>query len=383
MSYSKGSCRQIEKNIEQSLQNEKVDIQKRKEQEVINGLQNSKNKVEDLAKDNTQQCENIDGGIQRLDNTKRQYSKIAQDLRIDYESEIDPSKMRELLKRVKGQIEQMQGDVKGIQISDTDFEQNSQIGFKLKELGELNKNIGNCLGSLSDEDLDAIEKNELQRIKKGISLKIGQIKAEADIKKLDAEKGILKGKRNPIWKVFDKITGQEKVRLTELEQIEVKKQTVKAKTQFVRMEDRQDYSVDDMLSEIDVYVNQNRNSEATKEELVQLQIFRTKITSHSELEVDERVVEDKTSRELQAGSSVVPRKKENFFKKAFGNKQKQIEDIKNNTDQWIKENGYYTSMSVMNFPKTDKVTSILNKTENIIAKQQASYTRERSFAAAR
>jgi len=376
--YTMGSCNQIEKSIKKDFENEKTQVENKKTQQMLQELQSQKSVVMDSTQQNIKHCSNIQNSIQSLNDVKNQYVKCAENLEIEYASEIDIPRMQGSLMRVQGDITNVYNKANNTEIKPDALELSSSIHSEFASLSQLNTRLDECLGGLKKSDLTAIERNELVLLKKGISLKIDTIKASAEMKKLSVQKETLAQKPDLAKKLFDRITGQDKVHSAEIEQINIKQTAIQNKLASARKESRQDYSVHEMLSDVDVYIDRNKDIEIVEDDLQQLQTFRSQITEY--FGVDEQKIQRISTEKPALTESENTPSKTSFFNKIFGNKQKQMQEIRSNTKQWISENGYECPSNALTFPKENKVTNILSRAENIISNQAPNKAREKVAA---
>ena len=266
---------EAEANV-QNLQNDEK--MKKLEEEVLKkheALQNET--LENIAKTVNKECdENIRtveillNDIQKLIIKQQNHAKIADNIGAKYSALNDSFDMKKnaevLLEKVKGVKE------KARELCDT--EDRDLLSDKLLEISAVNLQISTLLNYLNNpkstgvkskisrfEEMAIIEENELKR---AIAEKILNVRGEAELKKLKEDLEILEEK-GAFKRLIGFFTGSNKLDEVREEQIDIRQKAIR-KTLSQKMSLVYNYSIHELVAEIEMFLEDNEDDELIEED---------------------------------------------------------------------------------------------------------------------
>lgn len=155
------------------------------------------------------------------------------------------------------------------------------------------------------DEMNILEENELKR---GIAETIKNIRCEAELKKLNDDLDILEDKSD-FKKFIGKFTGRDKLDKTMLDQIQVRQIAIR-KTFKTRMPLAHNYSIHEMIAEIEMFVKENKDDELVLEDVNILRRMKEVLKKNFVI-IDSKVVsivDQKSGKNLPVASRKVNKK---------------------------------------------------------------------------
>ncbi len=180
---------------------------------------------------------------------------------------------------------------------------NLQVSILLNYLNNAKVGVGKRITRF--DEMNIIEENEL---KKEIAETIKNIRCEAELKKLTDDLDIIEEKSN-IKKFFGKFTGRNKLDQTMLDQIHVRQTAIK-KTFKAKMPLAYNYSIHELIAEIEMFIRENEDDELVAEEVSNLRKIRD-ILKKNFVIIDSKVmsiIDQKTGKNLPLASRKISKK---------------------------------------------------------------------------
>lgn len=155
------------------------------------------------------------------------------------------------------------------------------------------------------EELNILEENELKR---EIAETIKNIRCEAELKKLRDDLEIIQ-ERSGFKRFIGKFTGRNKLNEAMIEQIVIRQTAIK-KTFKVKMPLAKNYSIHNMIAEIEMFIEDNKDDELVVEDVSNLRNIRDNLKKNFII-IDSRVVsiiDQKTGKNLPFDSRKMTKK---------------------------------------------------------------------------
>ena len=318
--YLMAECCKIEDEIINSLkvENEKVktDVQNfqefariKKENLSNESFENILIEVKAECKDNQIIGNRLINDINRLINRQQNFSKIAGNLGASYSALNNAFEMKKQAEKLLGLIDTINLKVHSIE-SDND----SISGKKLLRISEVNDQIGILINYLNNpktaiaktkmnrfDEMIVVEENELKR---DIAKAILNVRGEAELKKLRDDTQIIEDK-SPIRKFFGIFNGQNKMDDFMLEQIEIRKNSIK-KTLAKKLRLDYNYSIHELIAEIRMFVKDNEDDDLVLDDVSILKDFEKEISKNFVI-IDSKVqdiIDEKENKNLPVDSKI-------------------------------------------------------------------------------
>jgi hypothetical protein len=335
ISYCKAECKELEKNIENDAKKEQTQLKVTQEKERLTRANNMLFGIKDNCIMQVQETINMSNSIKHkledISYDQDEYESLANRFGLKYnkwckfeKDKIAIEKLTNKLNEIKQKIEEYD-----VIIQDVD----SEYPTKKSELDKLlssNMEIHELLNNIQNKSLDLAKRIELNSFKKSIMNKFLEIKANADINKIEANQQKLNNKRG-ISKVIDKITGQKKVDEFKKEQIKRQRQAVQSTLNDITNDNEIDttkkYSIHEIISKLDKYIEENKDNAKLKEEIQEMIVLRENVSQV--FKINETQVKSLIGR--QNLKQLVPAEEKKIDK---------LTKVKMDSDRWIAENGY-------------------------------------------
>lgn len=271
---------EAEANIQNINYNEKL---KKLEQEAMEKHEKLKEEsLENIAKTVNKECdENIIASerlIQDIKNliTKQQnHAKIAGNMGAIYSALNNCFDMKKTAETLLTKVKQIKNKAKVL----CENEDRDLLSEKLLNISNVNIQISTLMNYLNNpkssigntklsrfEEMAIIEENELKR---GIAQKILSVRGEAELKKLKDDLEILEEK-GAFKRFIGFFTGANKLDEVKEEQIEVRQKAIR-KTLSQKMSLVYNYSIHELVAEIEMFLNDNEDDELIEEDVYILQ----------------------------------------------------------------------------------------------------------------
>lgn len=231
-------------------------------------------RVKEECNDNIKTAEQLLVNIKDLITKQQNHAKIAGNIGAVYSALNNAFEMRkvaetllELLKNICTKVESI------IEIEDSEIKNE-----KLKDISEKNIQISTLFNYLNNpkiaarnskatrfDEMAIIEENELKR---GIAERIRSIRGEAELKKLKDDLEIIEDK-GALSRFFGFFTGQNKLDDFMIEQIEIRQLAIR-RTLSKNLSLAYNYSIHELIAEIDMFVKENEEDELVFDDVADL-----------------------------------------------------------------------------------------------------------------
>ena len=289
--------------------NEKM---KKLEEEAIKKHEELQNEsLETIAKTVNKECddniivtERLVNDIQKLILKQQNHAKIAGNIGATYSALNNSFEMKKNAELLFGQVKAIKDKARSLcETVDKDL-----LSDKLIEVSNVNLQISTLLNYLNNpkstvgqakitrfEEMSIIEENELKR---SIAQKILNVRGEAELKKLKDDLEILEEK-GAFKRLIGFFTGSNKLDEVKEEQIEIRQKAIR-KTLSQKMSLVYNYSIHELVAEIEMFLNDNEDDELVEEDYYILknmedELRRNFIISDSKVQ---EIIEAKESKNL-------------------------------------------------------------------------------------
>lgn len=237
--------------------------------------------------------------------TKQQnHAKVAGNMGASYSALNNAFEMRKSAEKLLELLETTKEKVKML----TEKRTNARIEERLEKISKNNIEISTLINYLNNpkiaaknsqitrfDEMAIIEENELKRC---IAEKIREIRGEAELKKLKDDLEIIEDKGN-VSRFFGIFTGQNKLDDFMIEQIEVRRTAIR-KTLAKKMSLVHNYSIHELVAEIEMFVAENEDDELVENDVLDLKAMEEELKKNYvilESKVDS-IIEEKEGRNL-------------------------------------------------------------------------------------
>jgi hypothetical protein len=270
---------QAKKNVTDEMQSEKMarleeEIKKKQEKMNEDSLNEIIKAVKEECNENIAETEKLINEIKGLILKQQNHAKIAGNLGTSYSALNNGFEMKKYAEELNGLVKQIAEkvqnlcekenrvilDEKLLEISKTNIQINTLINY----LNNPKSSIGKAKVTRFDE-MAIVEENAL---KKGVAQEILNIRAEAELKKLKDDIEIIEEK-STFKKVLGMITGRNKIDEIMLEQIEIRQKAIR-KTLAKKLELSKNYSIHELIAEIEMFQKDNEDDELIEDEVFKL-----------------------------------------------------------------------------------------------------------------
>lgn len=246
--------------------------------------------------------------IKNLISKQQNHARIAEEMDSNYKALNNAFEMRNfaeelesLLKAILSKIENL--SFKNAEELDKISRTNLQVNILLNYLNNAKAGVSKKITRF--DEMNIIEENEL---KKEIAETIKNIRCEAELRKLTDDMDIIEDKSN-IQKFFGRFTGRNKLDQTMLDQIHVRQVAIR-KTFKSKMPLAYNYSIHELIAEIEMFIQENEEDELVLEDVSALRKIRDVLKKNFVI-VDSRVmsiIDQKTGKNLPLASRKISKK---------------------------------------------------------------------------
>jgi hypothetical protein len=215
------------------------------------------------------------GDVKKLIAKQQNHAKIAGNIGATYSALNNAFEIKKVANVLLTQIEAIKEKAKTL----CDTEDRDLLSDKLLEISKVNLQISTLLNYLNNpksavgqekitrfEEMTIIEENELKR---SIAETILNVRGEAELKKLKEDLEILEEK-GAFKRFIGFFTGENKLDEVKEEQIEIRQKAIR-KTLSQKMSLVYNYSIHELVAEIEMFLNDNEDDELVEEDIYILQ----------------------------------------------------------------------------------------------------------------
>ena len=264
--------------------------------------------VKKECQENVSVVEKLLDDIKNLIYKQQNHARIAELLNSNYKALNNAFEMKNYAEELQALVNSISNKIDSLTKEDT---------LELQKISKTNIQVSTLLNYLNNpksavskkinrfEELNILEENELKR---EIAETIKNIRCEAELKKLRDDKEILQ-ERSGFKKFIGKFTGRNKLNEAMLEQIEIRQTAIK-KTFKVKMPLAKNYSIHNMIAEIEMFIQDNTDDELVIEDVNVLKNIRDNLKKNFII-IDSRVVsiiDQKTGKNLPFDSRKMTKK---------------------------------------------------------------------------
>ena len=230
--------------------------------------------VKQECEDNIKEAEKLLANIKDLITKQQNHAKIAGNIGAVYSALNNAFEMRKVAETLLELLNNISNKVEGI-IKLQDSEERNE---KLTDISKKNIQISTLFNYLNNpkiaarnskatrfDEMAIIEENELKR---GIAERIRTIRGEAELKKLKDDLEIIEDK-GALSRFFGFFTGQNKLDDFMIEQIEIRQLAIR-RTLAKNLSLAYNYSIHELMAEIDMFVKDNEDDELVLDDVTDL-----------------------------------------------------------------------------------------------------------------
>lgn len=213
--------------------------------------------------------------IKKLISKQQNHAKIAGNIGATYSALNNAFDMKKVAETLLDKVIAIKGKAKEL----CETEDRDSLSEKLLNISEVNLQIGTLINYLNNpkssvgqakitrfEEMTIIEENELKR---GIAETILNVRGEAELKKLKEDLEILEEK-GAFKRFIGFFTGSNKLDEVKEEQIEIRQKAIR-KTLSQKMSLVYNYSIHELVAEIQMFLDDNEDDELVEEDMYILQ----------------------------------------------------------------------------------------------------------------
>ena len=246
--------------------------------------------------------------IKNLIYKQQNHARIAELLNSNYKALNNAFEMKNYAEELQALVNSISNKIDSLTKEDTSELQkisktNIQVSTLLNYLNNPKSAVSKKINRF--EELNILEENELKR---EIAETIKNIRCEAELKKLRDDLEIIH-ERSGFKKFIGKFTGRNKLNEAMIEQIEIRQTAIK-KTFKVKMPLAKNYSIHNMIAEIEMFIEDNKDDELVVEDVSNLRNIRDNLKKNFII-IDSRVVsiiDQKTGKNLPFDSRKMTKK---------------------------------------------------------------------------
>lgn len=223
------------------------------------------NSVKQECLENIAMVDTLLDNIKKLISKQQNYARIAESIDSHYKALNNAFEMRNYAEELEVLVKGISNKVDTLDSEDSDkLEEISKISLQVSTLINYLNNPRSAVSKHINrfDEINIIEENEL---KKEIAETIKDIRCEAELKKLRDDVDIIEDKSS-FKKFIDKFTGRDKIDETMLNQIEVR-QTAIRKTFKNKMPLAYNYSIHELIAEIEMFISENEDDDLVLEDV--------------------------------------------------------------------------------------------------------------------
>ena len=313
--YLMSECKEIEEEylikekVIKEISNSKMEkleqeIRKKQEENDEKTLKDIITAVKEECKENLIVAERLINDIKNLILKQQNHAKIAGNLGTIYSALNNCFEIKKYAETLKEMLIKIQNKVEKI----CKTEDRIILDQKLLEISKINVQINTLMNYLNNpktsigkskitrfDEMAIVEENELKR---GIAQEILNIRGEAELKKLKDDIGIIEEK-SAIKRIIGLITGRNKIDGYMLEQIEVRQNAIR-KTLAKKLELSKNYSIHELIAEIEMFREDNEDDELVEDDVADLMALEQELRRNfviADSKVEE-IIEKKEAKNL-------------------------------------------------------------------------------------
>lgn len=313
--YLMSECKEIEEEylvkekVIKEISNSKMEkleqeIRKKQEENDEKTLEDIITAVKEECKENLIVAERLINDIKNLILKQQNHAKIAGNLGTSYSALNNCFEIKKYAETLKEMLIKIQNKVEKI----CKTENRIILDQKLLEISKINVQINTLMNYLNNpktsigkskitrfDEMAIVEENELKR---GIAQEILNIRGEAELKKLKDDIGIIEEK-SAIKRIIGLITGRNKIDGYMLEQIEVRQNAIR-KTLAKKLELSKNYSIHELIAEIEMFREDNEDDELVEDDVADLMALEQELRRNfviADSKVEE-IIEKKEAKNL-------------------------------------------------------------------------------------
>lgn len=322
--YLMAECSDIQKDILSKMKEENAqELERVKNYEIKERIKREdlkKEKFAGILKEVQTECMDNDVLVKRLLVdigkliTRQQYfAKIAGSMGASYSALNNSFEMKKNAEELQDLINTISLKVQKIE-EDGESKENSETLLKISEVNNQITILINYLNNPKTlavkqkinrfDEMIVVEENELKR---NIAKAILDVRGEAELKKLRDDIKIIEDK-GVISKFFGIFTGQNKLDDFMLDQIEIRQNSIK-KTLAKKLRLDYNYSIHELLAEVRMFINDNKDDEIVAEDILVLKDLENEIKKNFviiESKVND-IIEEKENKNLPIGTKLSKR----------------------------------------------------------------------------
>ncbi len=336
--YIKYMCEKIKESIDLEYQRELEKAKDVVKEEEINGYKemlilSRQNTLDKIIK-NKKGIMQIFSNLNRIEVKQEKFKDLSIKIRINYIPYCNVEKDIKEVNLLLDKIDKLKFEVQNIEINVKDGLEFDKQNQKLIDILQINMDIEKWIKEVLDKEMLNINKGELLCFKRGISHRIEEDKALANIKIIKEENDRINSKSN-LKKILDKITGQAKQDELILVQNKIKEDAIREKLKNIKYENKEIYSTHEMVADLDIYIDENKDKEVIAKDIHRLKILRNNIGEIFKLQEAsiERIIENRLKNNLPI----------EINKKKVSKQEK----IKLDTENFLAKNGYIENEDVV------------------------------------
>lgn len=246
--------------------------------------------------------------IKELIARQQNHARIAKELDSNYKALNNAFEMKNYAEELDTLVNAISDNADGITTEKKEkLEQISKVNLQVSILLNYLNNAKSAVSKKIKrfDEINIIEENEL---KKEIAETIKNIRCEAELKKLNDDLDIIEDKSN-LRKFLGKLTGRSQLDETMLSQIKVRQDAIR-KTFKTKMPLAHNYSIHELIAEIDMFIKENKDDELVMDEVSRLRRIK-EILKKNFMIIDSKVVsivDQKTGKNLPVASRKISKK---------------------------------------------------------------------------
>ncbi len=335
INYCKGECREVEKSIEHNVKQEEHELNVAREKERVikanNMLSGIKTNCTTTIQDTVDLSNTMHHTLDDVSNDQKQYESLSNKFGIKYSKWYSSDKDKEALNNLNNKLKYIDQEIHSYNTDVEDIDRDYPIKkAQLDELLSSNREVFNLLKNVQNNNLYEAKQKELNVFKKSIMNRFVELKAKADIKRLDVNKKEIESKSG-FRKVIDRLTGKQKIDEFKKDQIYTQKNAVLSTLNNIdntnEKSDTKKYSVHEILSNMDKYILDNEDNVNLKSDIQEIISLRQNIGQV--FKVNEKRI--KSLNDESKSKELLP---------VDNKKIDKLTKIKMESDNWIIQNGY-------------------------------------------
>lgn len=293
---------ETQENKMKRLEEQAKERQAKLEEETLEEIAKSVNKECD---ENIVTVKRLLEDIKKLINRQQNYAKIAGNIGANYSALNNAFEMKKSAQSLLSQVTDIKDKAKELCETEEDREVLTEA---LLEISKVSIQVGTLLNYLNNprssvgkvkitrfEEMTIIEENELKR---GIAETILNVRGEAELKKLKDDLEVLEEK-GAFQRFIGFFTGANKLDEAKEEQIEIMQKAIR-KTLSQKMSLVYNYSIHELVAEIEMFLNDNEDDELVEEDMYILENMENELRRNfiiSDSKVQE-IIEQRENRNL-------------------------------------------------------------------------------------